>query len=156
VFTSRYGLMVLAKAVAIVLLGSIGHCHRRRTLPALAEGRRRAFVRLAAGELLLMAAAMGLAVGLSRTPAPAAGDTSLSPSEELLGFPMPPPLGDFPWTPLFTQWHFDPLFAFGTAAAALLYLAGVPLGQGLCGVRHVAWAAASVHLGERTATVGRG
>ncbi|MCZ0983301.1 cytochrome c oxidase assembly protein [Streptomyces diastatochromogenes] len=38
---------------------------------------------------------------------------------------MPPPLGDFPWTPLFTQWHFDPLFAFGTAAAALSYLAGV-------------------------------
>lgn len=123
--TSRYGLMVLAKAAALVLLGGIGHWHRRRTLPALAEGRRRAFVRLAAGELLLMAAAMGLAVGLSRTPAPGAGQTAVSPSEELLGFPMPPPLGDFPWTPLFTQWHFDPLFAFGTAAAALLYLAGV-------------------------------
>ncbi|WP_328437812.1 bifunctional copper resistance protein CopD/cytochrome c oxidase assembly protein [Streptomyces sp. NBC_00444] len=125
VFTSRYGLMVLTKAVAPALLGGIGYWHRRRTLPALAEGRRRAFVRLAAGELLLMAAAMGLAVGLSRTPAPGAGDASLSPSEELLGFPMPPPLGDFPWTPLFTQWHFDPLFAFGTTAAALLYLAGV-------------------------------
>lgn len=123
VFTSRYGLMVLTKAVALALLGGIGYWHRRRTLPALAEGRRRAFVRLAAGELLLMAAAMGLAVGLSRTPAPGAGDASLSPSEELLGFPIPPPLGDFPWTPLFTQWHFDPLFAFGTAGAALLYLA---------------------------------
>ncbi|MFE9648339.1 cytochrome c oxidase assembly protein [Streptomyces sp. NPDC006365] len=125
VFTSRYGLMVIGKAVALALLGAVGWWHRRRTLPTLADGSRRAFVRLAAGELLLMAAAMGLAVGLSRTPAPGAEDASLSSAEELLGFPMPPPLGDFPWTPLFTQWHFDPVFAFGTAAAALLYLAGV-------------------------------
>ncbi|WP_216587923.1 cytochrome c oxidase assembly protein [Streptomyces brasiliscabiei] len=124
-FTSRYGLMVLGKAVALVLLGCVGHWHRRRTLPALRDGGPRAFVRLAAGELLLMAAAMGLAVGLSRTPPPGAGDAAVSPAEELLSFAMPPPLGDFPWTPLFTQWHFDPLFAFGTAAAALLYLAGV-------------------------------
>ncbi|MCZ4507414.1 bifunctional copper resistance protein CopD/cytochrome c oxidase assembly protein [Streptomyces sp. ActVer] len=125
VFTSRYGLMIIGKTVALAALGGIGWWHRQRTLPALKDGRRRAFVRLAAGELLLMAAAMGLAVGLSRTPAPGAGGASLSPTEELLGFPMPPPLGDFPWTPLFTQWHFDPVFAFGTAAAALLYLAGV-------------------------------
>ncbi|MEV6381998.1 cytochrome c oxidase assembly protein [Streptomyces sp. NPDC051773] len=124
VFTSRYGLMILAKTLALAALGGIGLWHRRRTLPALRDGGRRAFVRLAAGELLLMAAATGLAVGLSRTPAPGGGG-EVSPPEELLGFPMPPPLGDFPWTPLFTQWHFDPLFAFGTATAALLYLAGV-------------------------------
>ncbi|MGW4729744.1 cytochrome c oxidase assembly protein [Streptomyces shenzhenensis] len=124
-FTSRYGLLLVGKVLALAALAGIGWWHRRRTLPALREGRRRAFVRLAAGELLLMAAALGLAVGLSRTPAPGAGDASLTPSEELLGFPMPPALGDFPWTPLFTRWHFDPLFAFGTAAAALLYLAGV-------------------------------
>ncbi|NED19827.1 copper resistance protein CopD [Streptomyces sp. SID9913] len=125
VFTSRYGLMILGKVSTLALLGAIGWWHRRRTLPALAEGARGAFVRLAAGELLLMAAAMGLAVALSRTPPPGGEGTSLSPAEELLGFPMPPALGDFPWTPLLTQWHFDPLFAFGTAAAAMLYLAGV-------------------------------
>ncbi|WP_079077939.1 CopD family protein [Streptomyces sp. CdTB01] len=104
VFTSRYGLIMLAKAAALVLLGGIGRWHRSRAIPGLNDGRRRAFVRLAAGELLLMAAAMGLAVGLARTPAPGTGDASLSPTEELLGFAMPPPLGDFPWTPLFTQW----------------------------------------------------
>lgn len=124
-FTSRYGLMVLAKTMALAALCGIGWWHRRRTLPALKDGERRGFVRLAAGELLLMAVAIGLAVGLSRTPAPGAGDASVSTTEELLGFPVPPPLGDFPWTPLFTQWHFDPLFAFGTGTAALLYLAGV-------------------------------
>ncbi|MFI6700882.1 cytochrome c oxidase assembly protein [Streptomyces sp. NPDC050509] len=125
VFTSRYGLLVLAKAAALALLAGIGHWHRRRTMPGLWTGGRSAFVGLAAGELLVMAAAVGLAVGLSRTPAPGTGEAALSPAEEMLGFPMPPPLGDFPWTPLFTQWRFDPLFAFGTAAAALLYLAGV-------------------------------
>ncbi|MEU8744906.1 cytochrome c oxidase assembly protein [Streptomyces sp. BPPL-273] len=125
VFTSRYGQMLAVKVVALALLGVIGWWHRRRTLPALTDGRRKAFVRLAIGELMLMAAAVGLAVALSRTPPPGGEQASLSPAEELLGFAMPPPLGNFPWTPLFTQWHFDPLFAFGTAAAALLYLAGV-------------------------------
>ncbi|MET8977114.1 cytochrome c oxidase assembly protein [Streptomyces sp. NPDC004539] len=114
---SRYGLMVVGKALALVALAGIGHWHRRRHLTS--------FVRLAVGELLLMAATSGLAVALSRTPAPAGGGETLTPAEELLGFPMPPALGDFPWTPLFTRWHFDPLFAFGTAAAALVYLAGV-------------------------------
>ncbi|MEU0695627.1 cytochrome c oxidase assembly protein [Streptomyces niveus] len=124
-FTSRYGLLVLLKTVALLVLGALGRWHRQRVLPTLGGGSRRPFIRLAAGELLLMAAAMGLATALSRTPPPGAGAPSLSPAEELLGFAMPPPLGDFPWTPLFTQWHFDPLFAFGTAAAALAYLAAV-------------------------------
>lgn len=125
VFTSRYGLMVLLKTVALVILGALGWWHRQRVLPTIAGESRRPFIRLAAGELLVMAAAMGLATALSRTPPPGAGDPALSPAEELLGFAMPPPLGDFPWTPLFTQWHFDPLFAFGTAAAAAAYLAAV-------------------------------
>nr|WP_239144550.1 cytochrome c oxidase assembly protein [Streptomyces sp. SID14515] len=124
-FTSRYGLLLLTKTMALLLLGVAGWWHRKHTMVSLEAGSRRGFVRLAAGELLIMAAAMGLAVGLSRTPAPGAPDAALSPAEELLGFAMPPALGDFPWTPLFTQWHFDPLFAFGTATAALLYVAGV-------------------------------
>ncbi|MFF2641067.1 cytochrome c oxidase assembly protein [Streptomyces niveus] len=126
VFSSRYGVLVLLKTVALLILGALGWWHRQRVLPTVGDGgSRRPFVKLAAGELLLMAAAMGLATALSRTPPPGAQTSSLSPAEELLGFPMPPPLGDFPWTPLFTQWHFDPLFAFGTAAAALAYLTGV-------------------------------
>ncbi|MFF5086456.1 cytochrome c oxidase assembly protein [Streptomyces niveus] len=126
VFSSRYGVLVLLKTVALLILGALGRWHRQRVLPTVGDdGSRRPFVKLAAGELLLMAAAMGLATALSRTPPPGAQTSSLSAAEELLGFPMPPPLGDFPWTPLFTQWHFDPLFAFGTAAAALAYLNGV-------------------------------
>ncbi|MDT9687406.1 cytochrome c oxidase assembly protein [Streptomyces sp. P9(2023)] len=124
-FTSAYGLMVVVKLLALAVLGGLGWWHRRRTLSLLGDGTHRPFLRIAVGEVLIMAAAMGLAVALSRTPAPGAGGSELTPAEELLGFPMPPPLGDFPWTPLFTQWHFDPLFAFGTAAAGALYVAGV-------------------------------
>lgn len=100
VFSSRYGVLVLLKTVALLILGALGRWHRQRVLPTLCDGgSRRPFVKLAAGELLLMAAAMGLATALSRTPPPGAQTSSLSPAEELLGFPMPPPLGDFPWTP---------------------------------------------------------
>ncbi|MFJ4963407.1 cytochrome c oxidase assembly protein [Streptomyces sp. NPDC088729] len=123
--TTPYGLLLLGKSAALAVLGGIGWWHRRRLLPALAAGGRRAFIRFAAGELLVMAVALGLGAGLSRTPAPNAGGEPVSPAEELLGFAMPPPLGDFPWTPLFTEWHFDPVFAFGTAGAGLLYLSGV-------------------------------
>ncbi|MFB6901077.1 cytochrome c oxidase assembly protein [Streptomyces hydrogenans] len=125
-FTSAYGRLVLVKTAVLVLLGLAGAWHRRRSLVAIATRTGAgAFVRLAAGELLLMAVAMGLAVGLARTPPPSSTAAALSPAGELLGFPMPPPLGGFPWTPLFTQWHFDPVFAFGTAAAGLAYAVGV-------------------------------
>ncbi|MEV7286936.1 cytochrome c oxidase assembly protein [Streptomyces sp. NPDC093252] len=123
--TTPYGLMLLGKVVALGGLAAVGAWHRRRTLPALRTGSRGPFLRLAAAELLLMAATTGLAVALSRTPPPGGTTAPLTRAEELLGFPMPPPLGNFPWTPLFTEWHFDPLFAFGTAAAGALYLAGV-------------------------------
>jgi putative copper export protein len=66
--TSGYGAVVFAKAVAFACLVAIGWCHRSRTLPALAAGRPSAFWRVAAGELMVMAATVGLAVALSRTP----------------------------------------------------------------------------------------
>ncbi|MFE6225023.1 cytochrome c oxidase assembly protein [Streptomyces sp. NPDC057854] len=122
--TTAYGVLVTVKLGALLVLGACGRWHRRRTLAALAAGGRRPFLRLVGGEVLLMGAATGLAVGLSRTPPPASGG-ALTPAGQLLGFPVPPPLGDFPWTPLLTPWHFDPLFAFGTGAAGLLYAAGV-------------------------------
>ncbi|MGV9847540.1 cytochrome c oxidase assembly protein [Streptomyces sp. NPDC003442] len=125
VFTTRYGLLLTVKAMALIALAGCGAWHRRRTLPALEEGRRAAFVRLAGAELLLMAATVGLAAGLSRSPAPAGPPESYDPVRELLGFPMPAPLGGFPWTPLFTEWRFDGVFAFGTAVAGLAYLVGV-------------------------------
>ena len=67
---SPYGLLVLTKTAATVALGVAGWWHRRVTLTALAAGAGGAFRRLAAGEVLLMAGTVGLAVALSRTAAP--------------------------------------------------------------------------------------
>jgi putative copper resistance protein D len=49
-------------------LVGIGWWHRRSTLPALEAGKAWAFWRLAAVEIAVMAATVGLAVALSRTP----------------------------------------------------------------------------------------
>jgi putative copper resistance protein D len=65
---SAYGRLVLGKVAAIVALGALGQVHRARTLEALDRGHRGAFIRFATAEMLVMAVAIGLAVGLSRTP----------------------------------------------------------------------------------------
>jgi len=67
-WTTGYGALVFAKAVAFALLVTIGWWHRKSTLPALAAEQPAAFWRLASVELLLMAGTVGLAVALSRTP----------------------------------------------------------------------------------------
>lgn len=66
--TTGYGGLVFAKAAAFAVLVGIGWWHRRSTLPALEAGRTAVFWRLAAVEVVLMAATIGLAVALSRTP----------------------------------------------------------------------------------------
>lgn len=86
---SGYGGLVLGKLAALVLLGLLGAAHRGRTLPGLAAGRRGAFARLAAGELVVFAATVGLAVALSRSPTPVAGTADADPATEVLGFGMP-------------------------------------------------------------------
>lgn len=69
-WTSGYAAVVALKVALLVLLGAVGLRHRRRTIPRVLAGEPRAFVRLAAAELLLMAAAAGLATALARTPVP--------------------------------------------------------------------------------------
>lgn len=71
---TSYGVVVLLKAGVLVLLVALGWGHRRLALPALEDQRPRAFFRLASAELLLFAVAIGVAVGLTRTPDPAPGE----------------------------------------------------------------------------------
>lgn len=61
------GHLIVAKTVAFVLLAGFGYWHRRRTVPAARTGRLQPLLRLAAGELLLMGATVGIAVVLSIT-----------------------------------------------------------------------------------------
>lgn len=91
-WSTRYGVLVLGKVVLVVALGVFGWRHRRSTVAAVVAQQPRAFVRLATGELLAMAAAFGLAVALSRspTPLPRMRDlATLTPAEKLLGFDVP-------------------------------------------------------------------
>ncbi|GIH70889.1 cytochrome c oxidase assembly protein [Sphaerimonospora thailandensis] len=120
-FTSSYGLILLAKIAAFVLLGFVGWRHRRRTLPRLASGEPHAFLALALGEILVMAATMGLAVALSRT-APPPVEVPLDRAFELLGYLVPPPLtlGN-----LLALWWLDLFFAALAVVLAGLYVAGV-------------------------------
>ncbi|TQN43938.1 putative copper resistance protein D [Blastococcus colisei] len=67
-----YGWLLVGKAAGLAALGVFGWQHRRRTLPALRAGRRRAFRRFAALEAVVMLATIALAVALSASPPPAA------------------------------------------------------------------------------------
>ncbi|MEV7009383.1 cytochrome c oxidase assembly protein [Streptosporangium sp. NPDC051022] len=119
-FTSAYGLLILAKTAAFAVLGVLGWWHRKRTLPQLAAGVPRVFIRFASVELLVMFATVGLAVALGRTAPP---PTPLrDPVFDLLGYAMPPEIS---LANLASLWWFD-LFS-GTLIALLggFYLAGV-------------------------------
>lgn len=120
--TSTYGVLVVVKALALVALGAFGAWHRRRTLPALAGGSPGAIVRFAGLEVLVMAATMGVAVALGRTPPPVVLEPQPTRLETLVGYAV-----DRPLTALgvITEPRFD--LIFGTLALVLagLYLAGV-------------------------------
>jgi putative copper export protein len=69
-WTTPYGRLALAKTAALFVLAGFGWLHRRRTIRAVRDGRSRAFVVLAATEVAVMLATVGLAVALSRTAPP--------------------------------------------------------------------------------------
>lgn len=75
VWGSRYGVLVMLKAGALLALGILGWWHRRHTVHRIRTSpddtrARRAFVHLAAAEILIMVIAVALAVALSRTASP--------------------------------------------------------------------------------------
>lgn len=121
--STSYGWLLLGKVIALVTLGVLGHAHRNRTLPAIDAGRPKQFRRIAAGEIVIMAAALGLAVALSRTEPPVPEDPgTVSAVRDLIGYPIPP---EFTWSRMFTEPYPDAFFAVGCLSAVLLYLGGV-------------------------------
>ncbi len=117
---SRYGLLVAAKGTALLALGVAGWVHRRQTLRALPE-RPVHFIRLAAAEIVVMGATVGIAVGLSRTPPPSAA-VPVDPLDVLLGFPAPPPLTAQRYL---TEFYPSVLWLTLAIGLAALYLVGV-------------------------------
>jgi len=117
-----YGLLVIGKTTALVLLGGAGYWHRTHTLPELAAGRRFAFAQLAAVELAVMGVAFGLAAALSRTPPPAAGERTTDLAQSITGYPLPVAPTATRWL---TSWQPDLLWVVLICLAAAGYLVAV-------------------------------
>lgn len=122
VLETSYGVLILIKLVALVGLVTVGAWHRRSTLPALAAGRPAAFLRLATGEVLLFAATIGVAVGLSRTPTPVRADAlDEAGVHELLGVATSAP----PSAGALLDVYPGLFFPILSTTALVVYLAGV-------------------------------
>jgi len=119
---NTYGLLLLGKTLALVLLGLFGLVHRRSTLGQVSAGRPGAFVRLAVVELAVIAVAFGLAAALSRTPPPADSTALPDIAASITGYPMPPAPTLARW---FTLWQPDLLWAVVVGVGLGGYLAGV-------------------------------
>ncbi len=121
---TSYGLIVVAKTLALVALGVFGWTYRRRVIAAIGSdpGSRALFARLVIAELAVMGLATGLSAALGRT-APAVPDVPAPPSRvlELTGYPDPGAPGDLAWL---TAWRFDWLFLATALLAVGLYVVG--------------------------------
>lgn len=122
-FVSPYGALLGLKALAAVLLGVAGWWHRTRVIAALDAGREALtpFVRLAVGEVLLMAVAIGAGVAVSRTPPPpdAAAPPPPSMAYELTGYPDPGEPQPGAWL---TTWLVDWLWLTVAVLACIIYI----------------------------------
>jgi cytochrome c oxidase assembly factor CtaG/putative copper export protein len=118
----RYGLLVLGKVALLLALGAFGYRHRRRTVAAAAGGTTGGFLRLAAAELVVMAATFGLAVALSRSPTPVARSVpDVSPAKAALGYDLPPPVSV---ARLAFYWQPQLLFVLLVVVGVVLYARG--------------------------------
>lgn len=123
-FTTTYGRLVVAKVVALMLLGCLGLLQRRRSLPALAADptSRGALVKFAGIEAMIFAATIGLAVGLGRTPPPVDAAIDPTPTEVQLGYNLSGPPSVLR---LAFEWRFDLIFGTFAIVLALGYIVGV-------------------------------
>jgi putative copper resistance protein D len=120
---SEYGILVLLKMATIAVLGLIGAAYRRKLVASISS-KPNAFWNIVGLELAIMAIAVGLAAGLSRT-APPVNPTELvgtTPAELLTGQKLPPELT---LTTFFTQFKPDLIWLVVATAAIVGYLLGV-------------------------------
>ncbi len=124
-----YGLIVIAKILALIGLGAFGAHYRLRLIGHIERNvrPRTAFWAIVVAELALMGVAAGLATALARTatPVPQVPVDQLAdptPAEILTGSPLPPPFE--PWR-LATEWDLNLLWALLAGFGAFFYLAGV-------------------------------
>ena len=120
-----YGILVLVKVAALVVLGLFGLTQRRYLIGRLKHsGEPRSFWWIVVAELAFMGIASGVAAALARTvtPVPETRAATPTPAEILTGEKLPPALT---WDRLFTSWNFDLLWVLACAFGLFFYFAGV-------------------------------
>ncbi|MGH3959633.1 cytochrome c oxidase assembly protein [Mycobacterium sp.] len=122
--TTEYGRLVIAKFVALCLLGFVGWRQRRTGVAALQADptARGALIRLALIEAAVFGVTFGIAVGLGRTPPPPPPILRPSIQEVKIGYNFAGP--PTPVRVLF-DWRFDLIFGTAAIVFAALYVAGV-------------------------------
>lgn len=121
--SSEYGLLVLGKTLALVVLGVVGYFQRERSVKqVVATGSGRSLLKLAGVEVLLMFLTIGLAAALSRTPPPAEGRVLPSTVELRIGYDL---AGAPTLARLLFDWRFNLVFGTVFLALAALYAVGV-------------------------------
>jgi cytochrome c oxidase assembly factor CtaG/putative copper export protein len=122
--SSDYGRLVVAKLVALCLLGFVGWRQRRTGVVALQADptSRTRLIRLALIEAVLFGLTFGVAVGLGRTPPPPLPIGIPSITDVKIGY-------DFAGPPtavrVLLDWRFDLIFGSAAIIFAALYVAGV-------------------------------
>ncbi|GAB3677750.1 cytochrome c oxidase assembly protein [Saccharopolyspora tripterygii] len=143
VVSTNYGLLILSKSAALVVLGVVGYRQRSRAVEAVtSDGSAAGLLRLGSIEVLLMLATVAVAVALGRTPPPGGESGVASRTEELIGYNLdgPPTLAN-----LVLDWRFDLIYGVFAVVAAVLYLLAVrrlrQRGEAWSGVRTLLWLA---------------
>lgn len=112
-FTTRYGLIIVTKTALTIALALFGFAHRQITMPQL-KNKPQLFIRVAIVEVLVMAATVGVAGTMGRTPPPPPRDPNLNSMQILMGYEL---LEAPTMTNIWTMFRFD--IMFGTIALLL-------------------------------------
>ncbi len=124
VLGTAYGRLVIAKIVALCVLGVAGWRQRRTGVAALQAdpGSRRALIRLALFEAAVFGVTFGVAVGLGRTPPPPPPIVNPSIPDVKIGY-------DFAGPPTVVRvlfdWRFDLIFGTSALVLAAVYVAAM-------------------------------
>ncbi|MPS75373.1 MAG: copper transporter, partial [Microbacterium sp.] len=120
---SPYGILLLTKIGALLVMGVLGAAYRRRLIAKTSEGRG-AFWMIVCVELGFMGVASGVAAALARTAAPADAITlpQTTAAEILTDAPVPVALTLQRW---FTAWSPDLLWVLVAGFGIVFYLVGV-------------------------------
>ncbi|MDO4910334.1 MAG: cytochrome c oxidase assembly protein [Corynebacterium sp.] len=120
-FTSSYGHLVLIKTLLVLAVIVIGYVHRQRSIPQLGT-KPRVFIRIAIGEVIIMAAIMAIGVALGRTPPPPPRITEINNMVVEIGYNLTK--APTFWN-VWTMWRYDLIFGSMAIILAALYLWGV-------------------------------